>query len=323
MKFRGIIILILVLSLLVTCLSFEVSALKIDGALNDKEWKTAEKVEIISSSDTPNCGIEYGMVYIFCNESESRIYLGFKAKLSDEIDENSLYGAAVSADSGDFIYVTADGISDYNTGKYGVEGEVCSYADSVFSVEIALGIKYGLSTVDTLRIRFVDVTGSPSNVYTVSIPHGDLSHSEPSTLPINNNSGGADGTTERTTKVKTTKPKTTKPKTTKVKTTKAKTTKVKTTKAKTTKAKTTKTDSTLNSKYTIAAEQTAVATTADPYGEETTVLTVREVKLQKGFTYASVCVLILLALGICLAVNYARDKEKSKDSKKKEPDKKD
>jgi hypothetical protein len=34
--------------------------------------------------------------------------------------------------------------------------------------------------------------------------------------------------------------------------------------------------------------------------------------MQKGFTYAAVTVLIILALGICVAVNLARDKEKNK-----------
>jgi hypothetical protein len=67
--------------------------------------------------------------------------------------------------------------------------------------------------------------------------------------------------------------------------------------------------------------QGAIKTTANPYNEETTVLTVSEVKLYKNINYTVVCVLIVTALGICVAVNLSRDKEMSKKEKELKRDK--
>ena len=298
MKFRRIVSVALILILFVVCFSFESFAVKIDGSFLDKEWKSAAQTVLVSTSDTANCDISYGMIYVYCDESASRIYIGFKAKATAKIDENSRFGAGFTADSGEFIYVTTDGVSAYNTDKYDVEAVAYAYSDSVYCVEVALGIKYGMSTVSSLRVRFVDPSGSPSNIYTVSVPDAGGSDSGSVTSPVNNNSGGSDVKAERTTKVKTTK--------------------AKTTKAKTTKSDKAESDVQLNN----ADSATVAQTTFDPYGEETTVITVREFKLQKGFTYAAVCALILLALGICLVINYSRDKEKSENSKKKVPEKK-
>ena len=217
MKISRIIAVAFAFILLAVSLSFNAFALNIDGALLEAEWKSADETVLVSSTDNANCDISYGIVYVFCDESASRIYIGFKAKLTEKIDENSAFGAAFSADSDEFIYVTTKGVSGYDTDKYDVEAEACSYSDSVYSVEVALGIKYGMSSVDSLRVRFVDASGSPSNIYTVNIPDVNLLDDNNVTKPVYNNSDIADAPAEKTTKVRTTKPKTTKPKTTKPK----------------------------------------------------------------------------------------------------------
>lgn len=283
------------------CSSFDSFAVEIDGALLETEWKSADETVLVSSADNANCDINYGIVYIFCDKSASRVYLGFKAKLTEKIDENSAFGAAFSADSGEFVYVTTEGVSDYNTDKYEVEAETCCYSDSVYSVEVALGIKYGMSTVDTLRVRFVDSSGNPSNIYTVNVLDVNSSDENNITKPAYNSSDTAGDSVEKTTKVRTTKPKKSKPKTT--------------------GPKKTQTDIVPTQAADTANINGAINTTANPYNEETTVLTVSKVKLYKNINYTLVCVLIVTALGICVAVNLSRDKEMSKKEKELKRDK--
>ena len=301
MKISRIIAVAFAFILLAVSLSFNAFALNVDGALLEAEWKSADETVLVSSTDNANCDISYGIVYVFCDESASRIYIGFKAKLTEKIDENSAFGAAFSADSDEFIYVTTKGVSGYDTDKYDVEAEACSYSDSVYSAEVALGIKYGMSSVDSLRVRFVDASGSPSNIYTVNIPDANLLDDNNVTKPVYNNSDIADAPAEKTTKVRTTKPKTTK--------------------HKPTKPKKTQTDITRTQAADTGNIQGAIKPTANPYNEETTVLTVSEVKLYKNINYTVVCVLIVTALGICVAVNLSRDKEMSKKEKELKRDK--
>ncbi len=279
-------------------LSFESAALKIDGFLNEKEWKNTQPTVLVTDSDAANCEVDKGIVSVFCDESTERIHLGFKVSLTDYFDDkNTYYGVAVSVDSGDFIKITLDGISAYDIDKFSVEAEITAYSDSAFGVEAVIGVKYGLSAIDTVRVRFIDADGSPSNVYTVKVPRDTVAESETVQLqqPIYNN-GLADNEINKTTKVKNTASKTSKPKTTKHKTT-------------TTSGKGYDKDD-VTTAFAVNGQGSDQANQLPQ--EETTVMTVRQVKMQKGFTYAAVAALILLALGICVAVNLARDKEKNK-----------
>jgi len=96
----------------------------------------------------------------------------------------------------------------------------------------------------------------------------------------------------------------------------AKTTVPKTTKPKSSKPKATKEYDEFNYTASAIAGFDGDVHTSDLINavshEETTVLTVRQMKFQKEFTYAAVTALIILALGICVAVNLARDKKTDK-----------
>ncbi len=293
MKFNIIVAFVLCVNLFMTCLPFEAAAINTDGFLNETEWKNAQPIVLVTKSDAANCDVENGIVYIFCDEPTDRIYIGFKVKLTDYVDESNYYGASVSVGSVDFIKITQNGISSYDTDKFSVEAKISAYSQTAFSVEAVIGVKYGLSAVDTVKVRFIDAEGVPSNVYTVKLPYNTVTESETaqSQQPITD-SGLSDENFDNTTKVKTTAPKTTKPKTTKRKTSETYD------KDNLTKAPT------VNKEVSSQANQLPQ--------EETTVLTVRQVKMQKGFTYAAVTALILLALGICVAVNLAHDKDKKK-----------
>ena len=295
MKIKICLFFVLLFTLLITCLPFNVSAVNTDGILDENEWENIQPTVLVSGADVANCGVKNGIVYIFCDESEDRIYIGFKVKLSQNIKEDSSYGVAVSADSGGFANITPNGISSYDTDKFSVEAKVCTYSDTAFSAEVALGVKYGLETADSIRVRFIDADGIPSNVYTLKVPYDTSAKSD--SFPTQKAGDGDKGTTgkshNKVTAAKTTVPKTTKPKSS-------------------------------NPKAYDEFSDTASAV-AGSYGdvqtsdrinsvssEETTVLTVKQMKFNKGFTYAAVAALIILALGICVAVNLSRDKENGK-----------
>lgn len=274
--------------------TFESAALKIDGFLNENEWKNTQPTVLVTNSDVANCEIDKGIVSIFCDNLTEKIYLGFKVSLTDTVDdENNSYGVSFSVGSDEFVKVTNKGISSYDTDKYSVEAKITAYSDTAFGVEAVIGVKYGLDSVDTVRVRFIDADGSPSNVYSMKILPDSAEKSETVQLqqPVYNN-----GSTDNEVK------------TTKYKKAASETKKSKISKSETTKRKTTSSSSEdyVNNVLTTNADANLLAQ------EETTVMTVKQVKIQKGFTYAAVTVLIILALGICVAVNLARDKEKCK-----------
>lgn len=286
MKIKTIFTFVLCVSLAMMFLSFESSALKINGFLTENEWKNTQPTVLITDSDAANCGIEKGILSIFCDESTEKIYLGYKVSLTDAVDDKNIsYGASFSLDSGNFIKITRNGISSYDSDKYSVEAQITAYSDTVFCVEAVVGVKYGLDSVDTVRVRFIDADGAPSNVYTVEIPTDSAEEAE-TAQPIISNS--ASDNEVKTTKIKDTVSATKNPKTTK-----------------------SKTAVTSDGIYINDAVTTNLDTKLSMQ-EETTVMTVKQFKMQKGFTYAAVAGLILLSLGICVAVNLARDKEKSK-----------
>ncbi len=281
--------------MLVICLPLNASAVNTDGVLDENEWKNIRPTVLVSGTDVANCGVENGIVYIFCDESKDRIYIGFKVKLSQDINEESSYGIAFSADSDGFVNITPNGISSYDTDKFSVEAKVCAYSDTAFSAEVAVGVKYGLDTADSIRVRFIDADGIPSNVYALKVPFDTSTDSDSfqTQKAADSDKGSSESRTDRITAAKTTVPKTTKPKSS--------------------KPKATKEYDEFNYTASAIAGFDGDVHTSDLINavshEETTVLTVRQMKFQKGFTYAAVTALIILALGICVAVNLARDKK--------------
>ncbi len=288
MKIKIIVAFVLFVNMFMTCLLFEAAAINTDGFLNETEWKNAQPIVLVTKSDAANCDVENGIVYIFCDEPTDRIYIGFKVKLTDYVDESNYYGVSVSVGSVDFIKITQNGISSYDTDQFSVEAKISAYSQTAFGVEAVIGVKYGLSAVDSVKVRFIDAEGVPSNVYTVKLPYNTVTESETvqSQQPITD-SGLSGENFDNTTKVKTTKPKTT-------------------------KRKASETYDKDNHTKAPAVNKEVSGQANQLSQEETTVLTVRQVKMQKGFTYAAVTALILLALGICVVVNLVHDKDKKK-----------
>ena len=308
MKFR-LVVSLLTAFILIVCSVFTVSAIKIDGFLDDKEWKLVDRNVLFSSSDVSNGNVRFGVMYVIVDEENDKLTLGFKATLTESISPGADYGAGVSFDGGKFIYVRLSGVSEYDTSKYGVDGSVGSTHDMSFSAEVVVSLKYGLDSADTIAVRFVDGNSVPTKVYSFALdefvqqPTGETLVT---TAPVVVTENTESATTSKTTKTKTTKPKTTKQKTTKQKSTKPKTTRKQTTEQNYTHSPETE----IAEEIFLVTDESSVVPYSDN-AEETTVLTLRSLNIQRGFSYAAVALLILLAFAICVMINLKHDKKNS------------
>ncbi len=319
-------------SIFVTCIVlcnclflFNASALRLDGVMDEPAWRDAQSFVLSVKTAQSNCGVKYGVVSVLEDAKSSRLNFGFKVTLDESVAESTYYGVAVKINSSDFIYVTANGAEPYDTDKFAVYHSCSVYPEDTFTLELDVAVKYGLHTVQSIAVRFIDANGISSNVY-------ELDYSV---------SAQTETTAESTTKVTTTKEKTTKEKTTQSATTKAEkttqpkpvknetsttkvktkpsTTKVKTTKPKTTVKKTTTVhltavmeqpaETVLLTESSTAFSAVGLTDTASSKSEQTQSM----MKLKRKFSYTAVAVLITFALGICVAVNSSREKQKEKD----------
>lgn len=330
-KFLSCFLTVAILS--VFCFGFTASSIDLDGILSETDWRDAEPEVIVSLSGESNCDAYFATVSLLTEESSNRLFFGFKVKVP-EISEGSVnYGVAVRINSDEFVTITPDTVSQYDNDKYSFEGVVLATSQTDFTAEVAVGVKYGLFTVQNIEVRVIDSDGEPSNVYALNVDK-IVSEPETTTTYVFEQIVVPDDTTAK--KTATTKQTTAKITTTKITTTKKTTTKKETTK-KTTAAveevydfnpieQTTKKPNKITriqGEVHTFDERTDVIesaqTTSFPYwlettrqipeGVETTVLTVSQLKMQKGFSYAAVAALILLALGICVVINLKRDKE--------------
>jgi len=322
------------------CFCFTASAITLDGIMSESDWRNFEPEVIVSLSGESNCDAYFATVSVLTEESSNRLFFGFKVKVPEFSEESSDYGVAVRINNDDFVYITPAAVTEYNNDKYNVEGTVQATSQTDFTAEIAVGVKYGLSTVDNIEVRVVDSDGEPSNIYALDvneiIPEPETTIDSPEFIQVPNYITSKKTTTEKQTTAKktTTKKLTTKKYTTKKSTTTKKTTAVEeeielqptTQKKKTTIPKSTKpTQKTTeiylneNTEFIESYQTTSFpywleTTRRIPEGEETTVLTVRQLKMQKGFSYAAVAALILLALGICVVINLKHDKDNKKEN---------
>lgn len=287
MKFKRYVCVLFACIFSASAFIFNANALKIDGVLDESNWKTAEKYSLVTSSAVSNCDVKLGVVSVFNEGKTSRINFGFKVKLSENIGESRLYGVAISINSSEFIYITADSVSSYNTDLFGVEYAIDVTGADSFNAEVAIGMKYGLDSLDDIRVRFVDVSGSPSTVfeleYTPSLSSAD---EEPTTLPIYINDTQPKETTKRIEK-----------------TTKQKITKTKSTKAKSTKLRSDKTD------YTVTVSTAWYEYTTDE--NFTTQLNMKQMKFYDGAFKSLVIVILILMLGVCVSINVIRQNKKN------------
>lgn len=312
---------VLVLLLAAVCsLSFKASAVNFDGVLKESDWYSNDVCVVVSSDDKSNCDVTYATLVSFADFDNDILYLGFKANIGSKSAEISSCGVAVSVNGGVFTYVTEQGITDFDVDLYSVSGGVAHYSINAFSAEVAIGFKYGLQTLEKLAIRYVDENGAPSNIYYIDVPEYITKYFEAQNTTEPANTTAKEPVTTATEPSTTAVPKTETPQTQATTdeplTAKATVTErqassqapPKPTKAaKTAKTKAARTAVTQIISYVYLTEKAAevVDETEDEMESEAdeTSINFKQVKLYRGIGYATIGTMIILALGLCVAVN--------------------
>ncbi len=324
------VIILLVISLFLVSLAVPAFGIniRIDGLADERVWLDGRTQVFVSSSDDSNNAVTFALANVLYDEENHRVYLSLKANVDGVVinpDETTaappvmgttealgiLHGLRISVDNSAFVGVSHEGVEPYNTSLYYIDGAVSEYNSSAFGVELCIGVKLGLHTLQSITVQLVDGNGIPSNAYTLDLPVLPSEETTTAYLPVINettagyteNNTTRITTTESTTSEKTTKPqKTTAQKTTAVKTTKEKTTKLRTTKAKTTVKVVTVYVTALEYDDTTVNEATVTEVSSEQLQQE---------KTYKELKYAAAAGLLILIFGLCVIINMLNDKNKS------------
>ena len=321
--FKKATIILFVISLLTITLTLPVNGLnmKIDGFADEKVWPDCHTQVLVSNRDDSNNDVSFALANVLYDEENHRVYLSFKANVDgtvyspeQETTEAVEYkhGIRINVDNTGFVGVSHNGVEAYNSDLYYIEAAVSEYNSSAFGVELCLGVKLGLHTLNSISVQFVDGNGIPSNAYLLSLPplpseetttayQSVFDETEKETTTKNN-------TTRITTTRYTTTERTAKPERTTVqKTTAVKTTKEKTTRLKTTKPKTTAKVVTVYVTVPDYVESTVNSTTVSESSSEQAL----QEKTYKELKYAAAAGLLILIFGLCVIINMLNDKNKS------------
>lgn len=302
---------------------FSVSVV-VDGNVNERAWIDTSTYVLVSATDVSNNAVEFATAAVL-SEDNYLLYLGFKVNVGGSINETTPHGVRISINNGDFIEISRQGVSAYDTSLYNITAAVQEYSSTSYRVEMSLGIKYGLDNVDSIRVQFIDGNGDNSNTYPIPLPQQQTeetttyAQSETTTKKL----------TDNTTRITTTKKETTAKRTTTERTTKGRTTAEKTTKEKTTKETTTKKQTTKRTAESITVKTVTVYITVPVAAESSaqttldeTVTTAAEEETQSGsmkpykeLTYFGIAGLLILTFGICVMVNMTNDRNKTKNEK--------
>ena len=313
-----IVILLLAVSLAVPVNGME---MKIDGLANEKVWLDCHTQVLVSSRDDSNNDVSFALANVLYDEANNRIYLSFKVNVNSVVltpsqettqPEEYLHGVRLNVDNSGFVGVSHNGVEPYDSNLYYIDAAVSEYNPSAFGVEICLGVKLGLHTLESVSVQFVDGFGVPSNAYTLNLPPLPSEETTTAYQPAFDKTEKETTTRNNTTRIITTKCTTTGRITQPEKTTVEKTTAVKTTKEKTTKIRTTKPKTTAK----VVTVYVTVPQEVETVVNETTVSEVtseqaQQEKAYKELKYAAAAGLIILIFGLCVIINTLNDKNKS------------
>ena len=291
----------------------------IDGLTNERVWLDCHTQVLVSSRDESNNDVSFALGNILYDEENRRIYLSFKADVdstaltaSQETGDTAehLHGIRINVDNSGFIGVSHNGVEPYDSNLYYIEGAVSEYNPYAFCVEICLGVKLGLHTLDSICVQLVDGNGVPSNAYSLLLPPLPSEETTAVYFPEYDETTKETTTKNNTTRITTTKHTTTEKTTKPDKTTVEKTTAVRTTKEKTTKLKTTKPKTTAKTVTVYVTVPDYVETTVDDstVSEASSEQTLQE-KTYKELKYAAAAGLLVLIFGLCVIINMLNDKK--------------
>lgn len=308
-------VILIVISLLAFTLRVSGLEIKTDGIADEKIWLDAPTQVLVSAEGNSNNAVTFAVTSCVYDEETNRAYLLFKVNTDTVIDSSTPHGLLINVDNSGFIGVSNNGVESYDTAFYLIESGIYEYSNGAFCVEICLGVKLGLRSLERVEVMLVDGNGIPSNSYELSLPSLPSEETTTQFLYQTTAPTTSETTTNNTTRITTTKSSTTVSKTEKTtkqtKTTLAKTTTAKTTKAKTTKAKTTKAKTTAKVVTVYVTVTESVSTPNTETSAESTLVN-EEQQTYKELKYAAVAGLIILIFGLCVIINMNNDKNKNK-----------
>lgn len=320
-------VIILIVILIFPCaFAAKSSYIDIDGYVNEKAWHSAKTQVLLPSTGVSNSDVDFATAQVLFDEDNHLVYLGFKVRLTTDTEDLAErgYGIRLSINGGDFIEFTALSADEYDIDAYNYTVGFSSDGGVRFNAEVLLGVKYGLETLESIRVRFIDGFGIPSNAYEVDLPQL-LNEQTTTALAVD------DTTNSITTTAKTT---TTKPTATERKTTACSTAKKQTTAKAVTAAKPDKTKPTATKKATKTTVKAVTVYITIPVSEISSVQNETEMstsaaqetsesneekisKPQKISAYFGVAALLVATFGVIVVVNMNAEKKAQEQEKNK------
>lgn len=320
---KKLVIILAVISLLAVSLAVPVCGfnIKIDGLADEKVWLDCHTQVLVSNRDDSNNDVNFALANVLYDEENHRVYLSFKANVNGTVFSPSqvttetvqyLHGIRMSVDNSGFVGISHNGVEPYDSNLYFLEAAVSEYNSSAFGVELCLGVKLGLHTLQSITVQFVDGNGVPSNAYMLYLPALPSEETTTAFQPAFDETTKETTAQNNTTRITTARHTTTEKTTKTEKITVQKTTAVKTTKEKTTKLKTTKHKTTVKvvTVYVTVPEYVETSTNEATVSEVSSEQ-IQQEKTYKELKYAAAAGLLILIFGLCVIINMLNDKNKS------------
>lgn len=148
--------------------SLNALSVNIDGYHNGVEWDGATVNQLFSGESNSN--VNFGLVKTMIDADENALYLCFMFTDPDLEQGNSNVGISLTVGGSDSFDVTASNSPCYSDdSEFLFEGAISIDENNGATSEIRVGFKFGLPQKIGANVRFIDSSGSISNVYSFSI----------------------------------------------------------------------------------------------------------------------------------------------------------
>lgn len=146
------------------CLSFNCTAVELDGLPHNAEWSESA-IYSFESPEGFNNKVTFAYIRVIPEASANQLFLCVSMRVSEVTDaQNS--AVLLSFSGGEEMRLNGDGSSSYNTDLYNVDYAM-SYDEGAANIvyEIMLGVKHGIPSESPINVRLCDCDGVPSNVF--------------------------------------------------------------------------------------------------------------------------------------------------------------
>ncbi len=160
------------------------SAITVDGDLDPREWKSAEKTEIFPYGSKTNCDINFAFVHIIADEKANTLYLAFRVtqKTAGALDSiDNVTGIKLTTDVGKTILCRFDGTNSFDNTTYSVAQKMVVGTNDNLSIEMSIGYLFGVPKRPLAGLQLIDSYGNYSNYYKFPLVVETTSSTTPAT----------------------------------------------------------------------------------------------------------------------------------------------